>query len=334
MSSVKILGRLASFGIARETTRGTTPTNPDFAIAFDEVEIQEKDEKALQAQSMGVIEDSVGIDIVKQFAEGGWKANITDKSFPLVLYSILGTLSSGANADGSGLVYDHTITVAQTVQHQSLSLYLRDPSTTSNGADYKHALAVVHQLEIAYEAGSQIKYTASAKAKKGVQAAVTISAPSENRFLPQHVNFYMASALSGLGSATATKVRMIKLKIDSKVEDDAVLGDIGPNDYLNREFMIDGTLEATWDDPATFKAYALTGTPLAMRIDMINTGVTIGTSANPRLRIDLAKVTFKEITRPWKAGDIVRQTLSFRAHYSTGDSKMITCLATNLQATY
>lgn len=334
MSVVKILGRLASFGIAKETTRGTTPTNPDFAIAFDEVQVDEKDTKALINQSNGVIEDSTGIDIVKQWAEGSWKAPITDKHFPLVLYSILGGLSSAANADASGVVYDHTITVAQTVQHQSLSLYMRDPSATSNAHDYKHALAVVNQLEIAYEAGGQIKYTANVMAKKGTQASVTISAPSENRFLPQHLTFKLASSLSGLTAASAVKVKSLKLKIDSKVEDDAVLGDIGPNDYLNREFMIDGVLEATWDDAATFKTATLAGTTQAMRIDLNNTDVTIGTSAHPQLRIDLAKVSFKEITRPWKVGEIVRQTVSFRAHYSTSDSKMITILATNLQASY
>ena len=334
MSVNKTLGRLNSFGIGKEVTRGTTPASAGFFIAFNEVNIDEKDQKIAQDQALGVIEDSSGMDIVKQWAEGNWKAPITDKHFPLVLLSMLGTISTTSNPDAGGTVKDHTVTVAQTVQHQSLSLYLKDSAATANAQDYTHALAVIHSLELSYEAGKYIEYTANVKAKKGVQTAVTATAPGENRFLPQHVVVKLASALSGLTAASAIKIRNLKLKFDDKAEDDAILGDIGPNDYLNKEFSIEGTIEATWDDQASFKTATFAGTTQAMRIDIKNTNVTIGTSANPEIQIDLAKVTFKELTRPWKIGDIVRQTLQFKAHYSASDSLMVTIKCTNLQASY
>jgi hypothetical protein len=156
---------------------------------------------------------------------------------------------------------------------------------------------------------------------------------AENRFLPQHLTFKLSSNLAGLGAASPVIIKSLKLKISKNVEDDDVLGSVAPNDFLNKEFMIEGELEALWNDEA-FKTLALAATPQAIRLDLKNTDATIGTAANPQIRIDLAKVVFKEITRPLKINDLVKQTLSFRAHYSASDTKMITILATNLQTSY
>ena len=327
----KGIGRLFSLGIAKETTRGTAISTADFWIPFSEMAVEEKDQKAIDDQAFGVIEDSLGQSIVKQWAEGNFKAPIGDKHIGLILYSIFGGLSTGANADGSGNVKDHTITVGQSSQHQSLTLFLDDPL---GAQDYKHALGVVTSLDISYELGKFLEYNASVKAKKGATATLSPSPASENRFLPQHLTFKLASNLAGLTGASATSIRSLSLKIDQNVEDDDVLGSAAPNDFLNKQFSIEGQLEATWQNESDFKTAALAGTAKAMRVDLKNTDVTIGTSANPELRIDLAKVIFKEITRPVKINDVVRQTLSFKAHYSTGDSKMATILLTNLQASY
>ena len=334
MSTQPIIGRLFQVGIARETTRGTAISAATFWIPFSELQIDEKWENAIDEQSQGVIEGSVGETRVKEWAEGTIKAPISDKHFPLILYSILGSLSSASNADGSGNVYDHTITVGQTAQHQSLTLFLNDPAASGGAQDYKHALGVVSSLEITYQQGQFVSYSAAVKAKKGVQASLTPAQSTENRFLSQHVVFKVASNLSGLGAASALNIRSLSLKIDQGIEDDMVLGSKAPNDYLNKQFTIEGQLEARWDDEATFKSTALAGTAKAFRIDLQNTDVTIGSSAHPGLTIDLAKVVFTAITRPQKLGDIVVQTLQFRAHYSISDSKMVTILATNLQASY
>jgi hypothetical protein len=333
MSTNKTLGRLNSLGIAKEVTRGTTPASAGFFISFDEASIEEKDLKILNNQSNGVIEDSVGMDIVKQWSEGTWKAPVTDKHFGLILLAILG-VDTPALHPTETTVYDHVVTVAQNVQSQSLSLYLKDSAATAGAQDYTYALGTIHSLELAYEAGKYIEYTAGIKAKKGVQTAVTVAAIAENRFLPQDVTIELAANLAGLTGATATKVKSLKMKFDDKSEDDQVLGDITPNDYLSKEFSIEGTIEATWDSEATFKTATLAGTTQAMRIDLANSRVTIGTSAHPEIIIDLAKVTFKELTRPWKIGDIVRQTLQFKAHYSVGDTCMIKATVTNATATY
>lgn len=326
----KGIGRLLQIGIARETTRGTSPATATYWIPHNEFDVFEKDTKIVDEQTRGVIEDSVGQSIVKQWAEGSLKAPIGDKHFPLLLYGIFGTLASSVKS-GETLVYDHSVSVQQGSQHQSLSLYLDDPL---GGQDYTHALATLASLEIAYEQGKFIDYVASFKTKKGATATLTPSTTAENRFLPQHLTFKLASTQSGLDAAQAVVIKSLSLKIDQSVEDDDVLGNIAPADFLNKHFAIEGTLEAVWQNITDFKNAALAGTTQAMRIDLVNSDVTIGTASNPRVKIDLHSVVFKEITRPVRISELVKQTVAFKAHYNVTDSKMASVLCNNLVASY
>ena len=327
----KGIGRLFQVGIARETTRGTAISSAAYWIPFSELALEEKDTKVVDDMSYGVIEDTQGQSIIKQWAEGKLKAPIGDRHFPLVLYSVLGSLSTGANADGSGNVKDHTITVGQTAQHQSLTYFLDDPLA---GVDYKHANGVATSLEISYEMGKFLEYSLNIKAQKGVSTTNTPSTTAENRFLPQHVTFKLASSYSGLGAASAQVIKSLSLKFDNNIEDDYVLGSLAPADFLNKQFTIEGTLEAMWQNESDFKTFVLAGTSKAMRIDIVNSDVTIGTSANPEIKIDLAKVVFEAVTRPIKVNDMVKQTLNFKAHYSQSDTKMVQIVATNLITSY
>ena len=318
-------------GIARETLRGTAVGTPTFMIAFADLSIDEKDARVIDDQSRGVIEGSVGESIVKQWSESTVKAPIGDAHFPLVLYSALGTLSSVIGT-ATGTPCTHTITVAESAQHQSLTVLVDDPL---GAQDYKYALSVVESIEIAYEREKFLAYTMKVRGKTGATATVTPAAVTENRFLPQHVVFKVADVQSGLGTAVATSIKSATLSINQNVEDDTVLGNISPVDFLNKEFEISGEVEALWQNESDFKTNSLTGTAKAIRLDLINTGAVIGTgSTNPSLRIDLHKVVFQPVTRAIKLGDLVTQKVAFRAHYSTTDSKTVTITAVNATTAY
>ena len=327
----KGIGRLFQVGIAKETTRGTAISTAAYWIPFSELALEEKDSKIVDDQSYGVIEDSQNQTITKQWAEGKMKAPIGDRHFPLILLSVLGSLSTTTNADASGNVRDHTITVAQSAQHQSLTYFLDDPLS---GADYKNANGVIENLEIHYDMGKFLEYNITVKTQKGASTTNSPATTVENRFLPQHVTFKLASAYSGLGAASAQVIKMLSLKFENNIEDDYVLGSLSPADFLNKQFTISGTLEAMWQNESDFKTFVLAGTYKAMRIDIVNTDVTIGTSARPEVKIDLAKVIFEPVTRPIKVNDMVKQQLNFKAHYSQTDSKMVQIVVTNLITSY
>lgn len=327
----KGIGRLIQFGVAKESVRGTAETAATYYIPAAELAIDDKNEKALDEQNIGVIEGSNGEQIIKEWAEAQITAPIGDKHFPLMLVAALGTLTTGDNPDSDASIKDHVVTVGQSAQHQALTLFLDDPLAAQ---DYKYAMGVLSSLEIKYELGKFLMYTAAFKSKKGATASLTPSTTTENRFLPKHLTFKLASAQSGLGAASATVIKSLSLKIEKNVEDDDVLGSTTPADFLNRQLTISGTLEAIWQNESDFKTAFLAGTAKAMRLDLTNTDVTIGNAANPRVLIDLNKVIFTELSRAMGINDVVKQTLAFKAHYSTTDSKMIQATVTNAVASY
>ena len=137
-----------------------------------------------------------------------------------------------------------------------------------------------------------------------------------------------------MNAASAIAIKNLKLTIDDNVESQDVLGNTSPVDFLNKEFKIEGTLEAIWQNEADFKTNYIANTPQALRLDLINSDVTIGTAAHPEIKIDLAKVYFSELTRPIKTKDLVYQTLKFKAAYSLSDAQMIKIICTNAVASY
>lgn len=326
----KGIGRLIRVGIGKETSRGTPSSTgtPTYMVAWAEISVDEKADHILDDQTRGVIEASVGESIVKQWAEGQIKAPIGSKHFPLLLYSILGTKGVAGPTDSA---YTHTLTVAQSSQHNSLTLFVDDPI---GGQDYIHPLTVPSQVEINYERGQFLSYTADLMAQKGSPQSVNTVAVSETRFLPQHVVFKIASTQSGLTAASALPIKSARLTIRQNIEPDDVLGNIAPQDFLNKQFEIEGEIEAVWQNESDFKTAAVAGTVKALRFDMINTGAVIGVSTNPSIRIDLHSVHFQPITREIKVNDMVMQRISFRAHYNETDAKMVTITAVNDVSSY
>ena len=326
----KGIGRIFSVGIAKETTRGTPETNATYWLPFSEATMEDKNEKISIDQSYGIIEDSIDSELVKQWAVVSIKSIITDSSFPLILKAALGTSASALHS-GETTVYDHTITVNESAQHQSLSMFLND---AVSGSDYKHGLGCLENLEIKIDPMQLVQYSASFKAKKGTSATLTPSQTVENRFHSKHCTFKVATNLAGLTAASAMNIRNLTLKIAKNLEDDDALGSVDPVDFLNKQLVIEGTLEAVWQTEADFKTAYLANTKKALRIDMKNTDVTLGSAANPEVQIDLAKVTFTELSRPLKINDTVMQQLSFKAHYSVSDTKLITVLCTKAVTSY
>lgn len=323
----KGIGRLVQVGIARESTRGTSPGSASFYIPWAELDLDEKKRFALDEQTRGVLEDSVGQSLVSEWAEGTIKAPVGDKHFPLFLYAIFGTLGSSGVVDSA---YTHTITVAQTAIHQSVSLYIDDPL---GGQDYSHKNGMITGLEIQYERDNFIHYLVNFIAQKGATATLTPAQTTENRFLPQHVVFKLATNQAGLTGASAIPIKSLTLRINQNVEPDDVLGAVAPADFLNKQFSIEGTVECIWQNESDFKTQYQAGTVKAMRVDLLQT-VLIGSSSVPRITIDLHSVVFTELTRPLRLNDVVMQTLAFKAHYNTTDSKIATVTAINAQATY
>lgn len=321
------IGRKIDLGLGKETIRGTS-VEPTFWVPKIDFTTEDKVEEVINEASIGVIEDAEGSKVVKKWSEGEIIGYVRDKSFGLILLAALGAVSSTAKEAPNADVYDHTFTIQQSAQHQSLTIGMKNPNE-----QLRFALAVLSNLELRCELGKFVEYTAGFLAKLGADETDTVSYTSENEFLAQHITFKLATNLAGLDAADAISVKKISLSIGKNVEADDILGNIAPADYLNKQIEITGEVELLYD-ATTYKDLFLAGTQKAMRIDIKNTDVTIGDSSNPELKIDLAKVKFMEWERGSGLNDITKETLRFKGFYSLSDSQAISVVLSNLQTSY
>lgn len=322
----KFIGRLADIGIKKETTRGTAETSATFWLPKMSFSYDDKIEQVVDESSYGIIEDSTGASIIGKFAEGEFEGKIGDKSIGLLILSTLGSVSTTGPSQTS--VYTHTFTVQEDNQCDSITILQDDPNQ-----DYKYALGMIDSFDLDVSLGQFCKVMCSFRSLVGATASLSPSYSVENNFLPQHGSIVYADSLAGLDAGTTVSLKSIKLTISKNLEDDRKIGSVNAVDILNKQMSIEGSAELIFD-AETFKTFMLADTAKAVRIRLTNTDVTIGSSLNPKLTIDLAKVKFSEFTRNYGNDDIVTVALSFKAFYSISDSKMITVELINEQSSY
>jgi len=323
----KHIGRLIKVGIGKETERGTGVA-PLYWLPITKIDHADKAEYAVNEAGYGTIMDSVGAEVVKNNGEGGFTALLGDKHFGLILYALFGTLNSTARSAPNASVYDHVFTLAENAQHQSLSIGVSEPNQ-----DLTFPLGMINSLELKFETGKLLEYTAQFKSKKSTAGALTPALPSENIFRPQDFHFYLATNLAGLAGASEIAVKSFDLKIEKDIEDVDVLGSVEPSDILNKQVKISGSATLIFD-ATTYNALYLAGTVKALRIKLTDAGVTIGSALNPELIIDLAKCVFNDYARDTALNNVVMQTVTFKAVYSTTDAKVGSATLTNLVTSY
>jgi len=321
-----IIGRQIDVGIGKESVRGT-PVAPSFWLPAIGKDMEDTFELAKDEAARGVIETDEDAQVIKRMSEGDIEGLVRDKSIGLLFLNLFGSVVTTPNSPEAG-VHTHDFSVAQSVQHPSLTVALKHANE-----NVRFALSMLSAFEMSVELGDFVKYTASFMGKKGASGSDTVSYTTENEFVAQHATVKFATNLAGLAAAVATKVKSVTLSFEKNVETDDVVGSNEPNDILNKEFRVSGTVELLYTDTA-FKALAVAGTQQAMRLTLLNTAVTIGASSNPKIEIDLAKAKFEEWSRDSGANDLIRQTLTFEAYYSVTDAKMITGKLINTQASY
>jgi hypothetical protein len=324
----KYIGRKIQVGFGKESSRGTAVAasqwQPQTSLDFDE-----KVEYAKNEAGHGTIFGQRDGVVVTRWGEGNINGLVYDKPFGMILLSLLGTVNSAAKAGGNSSVYDHTFTLQESAQRQSLTI-----ATDEANGDYRFANAVIDELSINYELGKIVEFESKFLSVKGASATNSPSLATDAYFFrPQDFSFKHATDTAGLSGASATAVQSFKLTFSANAEPDKVLGSTDPRDFVSREFAVTGEVGMVYE-AETMKNYALQGTKRAMEISLVNTGVTIGASANPGLVITLDEVVFDDYSREKALGDLVMVTLPFSANYLLSAARFGNVVLTNLQASY
>lgn len=312
----KFVGRRGELLLAKESSRGTgSITNgiwtPRMTVSFDD-----KTETAREPEGLGKIADSDSNFVVQKMAEGEFEGQLNDKSIGIVLTSLLGA----SPVTAGGPTYTHTYTLANTNQHQSISVLYQDPDTVK-----LYALGVVDSLKITVEQNAIVTYTVGLKSKVGKDyTRQTASFTSiGNKFLHQHLIFKTAAAVGSLAAASAISLKKLELNITAAADYDTVLGTVEPEDILNQQFAVEGSIELLKQDES-YRNLMLDGTYKAMDI-------TLQGSSSSKLQFQFPRVDFTEWEQDRALDSIVSQTINFKGNYDAANALDIisTCVLTN-----
>ncbi|MBI4150498.1 hypothetical protein HY492_00050 [Candidatus Woesearchaeota archaeon] len=238
---------------------------------------------------------------------------VRDRSFGLLLYAMLGSVSS-VNTDGAA--WTHTFSLAASNQHASLSLVLVSPDET---VFFRRCM--LQAITITYELGGYVTFEAEWMAHASEDSAVQSASFSvENKFVTRMASVRFAANIAGLGAASETSVKRARITISKNLVRDDILGTIEPEDILNQQFGVEGELELNYEN-TTVKDFMTANTYRALRINAVDTNTTIGGSSNPTFRLDLPRVHFFDWEPQNALNEIRRQTVSFKGLYDLANSQ-------------
>ena len=318
----RYIWRKINVGFWKEATRWTAVA-PALWCPKASLDFEDKSEKVIDESSIGVIEDSFDWHVSKQYAEWSFECNVYANAIWIILLNVFGSVSS----TWSSGEYTHAFSVAETNQHQSLTIGLADDTQ-----DRQFPLAMVNSFELTAETGDFVKISADFRSKKGQNASLTPSYSSDFALLWKNVQVKLANSISWLDSATPIKATNLTLTINKNLEDVDVLWSVEPDDFCNAQFGVEWSVELLRDDE-TYKSLFMNWTKQAMRIEIIDTNTTLSTG-HPTLSFDLASVIITEFAKTQDNDALVRQWLTFRALYSMTDAQMITAELINSQSSY
>lgn len=321
------IGRLVNLGIAKEAVRGTAVA-ATLWVDKSELSFYDKVQKALSQGTYGVIGESNQELVALKWAEGEVAFDLSDTTFPLVLLATFGSLSSGS----FNSVYKHTFTLQNDNIHDTLTFWVKDSVDTLID---RFSFVMIDKLTISAKPEELVTCKASfiSRSSDTWAGTVTPAYTAVNKFLGRHVSVRLATLTGGLAAASRLNVKALELNISKNVMRDHALGTVQAIDLLNQKFEITGSFEIDLSD-RTYQDLMNNGTYNAMRIDIVNSGVTIGTT-NPSFRIDLSRCAF-DAWEPARPNDtIATQKINFRAMYDVTNANIINdCYVVNATASY
>lgn len=325
----KIIGRLVDVGIGAESSRGGGIA-PTFWIPKSNYNFDDKVVKAHSNQSYGNIAMDGNQSIpAKQWSEGTIEMDMMDKPFGLILYALFGAKSVSGPTDSA---YTHTFTLANTNQHQSLAVGVKQSSLAS----LMYKLCMIQSMTIEIVPEEIVKITLTLQGKRAVTSSHTVSYAAYNKFVGRDLSFKIASLTSGLGAATAIPIKKLTINFEKNTMLDHSLGTVQPIDILNQGFRITGDVELDYQD-RTYVDYMSDGSYKAVRINLTNrrADALIGAATNPSFTLDLSRVEFDSWESAAPNDQILTQKFTFMALYDITNGNLVNSVTlVNAQASY
>ncbi len=310
------IGRLTDIGLGKESTRLTAQGSADIWLQWSSASYNDEIEEVQNESAVGVINDTIDSQVAKQMNSGSLESIVGIDTIDPFLQSVLGTVSTATDSPEAGVNTD-TYTVSQDNTHPTYTIFGKDGNETVAIPG-----ALFGSFSLSASQNSYVTVSADFTANPSQDATVSPSYTSETNFISRHVTVEFANDEASLDDSGLTTVRSVDLSIEPNVEDEDALGSVEAVDRFNTQFTVSGSMELLYDG-TKFRDDMLNATKQAMRLTLKNDQVTIGSSTNPEIQVDLNKVKFtsREVSR--EPNDIMSESVDFTAHYDLGDAKEI-----------
>lgn len=311
----QFIGRRVNLGVAREIARGTFAP-PAVWVPRTTLTYDSKAGRHTEEESLGVIDDSDASFVTEKWAEGDLEGEIRHNSIGYFFYAMLGTVAPAVLVGGEAAVWDHTFTLLQTNNHQSLSFLIDDPI-----GSLAFPLVMLDSLTINLEVGGLATFSSTWMGRSGNDyTKITPSYTLEQKFRATDLTFKHAVNVAGLGAAPAVPIKSMSMTFSKNLLRSMILGTIEPDDLFNQQIGIEGTmtLDYTNRTPGTpdFKPLYLDefNQYRAAEFDFINNSVIIGNASNPEMTFTFPRIAITEWESDRSLNDISTETFSFKAH--------------------
>lgn len=322
---MEIVGREIEFGVATEATRGTAETAANKWCRKVTANVVERAEHAIDETTRGRLEDGEGRRVVQRYVEGEVEGILHADVLGWFLANIYGIV---VTSTVTGSVKQHIFSLAQNIQHPSLTLFAKDGSVQQLAFDN----AMINTLEITAEIDDYVRFNASFIASGATNDDDTPSYDTEYDFVARDITIKMADTEAGLAGATALKAKNVSWKYDQGLIRDHVVGSYDPDDIYNAKLMIDGSFELNFADE-TYKDLYLGNSAKYMSITIAGEA-DLGSGNHPTVTLVLNKVQIMDWNRDGGANDLVTEPINFRAFYNPTDQEQSTTTLKNLTAAY
>lgn len=321
----KYIGRRVDIGVAVEDIRGTAKT-AQLAVPKVNYDFFDKVDKAVSEEGLGNIPGFGNQSIVtSKRSEGTIEAEMNARSFPMFMEATFGALGSAAQGAG----YKHTATLLNSNQHPTLSVHISE----DNG-DRVIRGAMVDNLQFSFSPEGIVMFTCGMKGMALDDDVYSATYAEDYKFVGRDSEVKIAEDTASLAASTAICLKEVTVTINKNTEFDLVTCSLEPEDILNQQMTIEGTLNLNYEDN-TYRDYMLAGTYRAMSIKLTDTRDDLGAGLYPEFYLELPRVDFSEWERPTSNNEIVKQTINFRALYDLDTSKLFSsCYMINNVVSY
>lgn len=299
--------------MARESTRGTL-LNPKLWVRHTAVEFAEQFENIASEAGLGRIEQMNQSHLTYRKSGGVIEGEVGATTYGLILYSLLGSLSTSIDTPVSG-ANTHAFSLAQTNQHPILAILKQDPDRSVMMS------AMPTSSTITFEKGAIVKHkTEFVGLGMHDWSTQAVSYPTTDlKFLSRLLDFRLATNIAGLSAASPIDVKKLELTIEQNAMTDDHLGSIEPIDIVNQQFHIHGMVELERTDDV-WRNYINNNTNRAMQIKVSSDAFITGTT-NASLTFQFPNCMFTNWDPTEALDEIVTQSIEFYAMYDLANSQ-------------